>query len=189
MSGLTDNPSMSDVFWTVEEGQQAEEVKALRFAVGSRHGPRSSTWRVWEDKKGDFYIAPGSELRAYRAKPEKKMRWLPPPPRERLVVASVYVLQPDAEGRKWPGAEQGSFPIGLAKAANRFLWLVGHEHQMDEEVLSWVKKNRRRLEDRSENALKAVGRRAIVAGQRPDNGRHWLMELAWQSVKEDAPRG
>lgn len=30
---------------------------AIRWAVGSRHGPRSGTWRVWNNKKGDLYLA------------------------------------------------------------------------------------------------------------------------------------
>ena len=34
-----------------------EEVDAIRFALGSVGGARSSTWRVWGNKKGDFYLA------------------------------------------------------------------------------------------------------------------------------------
>jgi len=36
-----------------------EEAKrgGLRWAVGSLDGPRSSTWRLWGNKKGDIYIA------------------------------------------------------------------------------------------------------------------------------------
>lgn len=29
----------------------------IRWAIGSADGPRSSTWRLWGGKKGDFYVA------------------------------------------------------------------------------------------------------------------------------------
>jgi hypothetical protein len=30
---------------------------AIRWAIGSPDGPRSSTWRLWGNKKGDFYLS------------------------------------------------------------------------------------------------------------------------------------
>jgi hypothetical protein len=36
---------------------ELDEVKSIRFAVGSAGARRSSTWRVWGNKKGDFYFS------------------------------------------------------------------------------------------------------------------------------------
>lgn len=38
---------------------QAHRVskRILRWAIGSREGPRSSVWRLWGNKKGDIYVA------------------------------------------------------------------------------------------------------------------------------------
>jgi hypothetical protein len=30
---------------------------AIRWVIGSPNGPRSSTWRLWGNKKGDFYLS------------------------------------------------------------------------------------------------------------------------------------
>jgi hypothetical protein len=30
---------------------------AIRWVIGSPDGPRSSTWRLWSNKKGDFYLS------------------------------------------------------------------------------------------------------------------------------------
>ena len=48
---------------TFRVGQHTLSVKdlhprdAIRWAVGSPNGRRSSTWRLWGDKKGDVYVA------------------------------------------------------------------------------------------------------------------------------------
>jgi hypothetical protein len=36
---------------------ELEETDRTRFAVGSPAGVKSSTWRFWANKKGDFYLA------------------------------------------------------------------------------------------------------------------------------------
>ena len=35
----------------------AAKNSVLRWAIGSLNGPRSSTWRLWGNKKGDIYVA------------------------------------------------------------------------------------------------------------------------------------
>lgn len=37
--------------------QQPAARSVLRWAIGSSHGPRSSSWRLWGNKKGDIYVA------------------------------------------------------------------------------------------------------------------------------------
>jgi hypothetical protein len=37
--------------------QKSAAPSVLRWAIGSSHGPRSSAWRLWGNKKGDIYIA------------------------------------------------------------------------------------------------------------------------------------
>ena len=31
--------------------------KIYRLAIGSQHGRRSGTWRMWSNPKGDIYVA------------------------------------------------------------------------------------------------------------------------------------
>ena len=43
--------------WLGKGELELEEASSIRFAVGAANGRRSSTWRVWGNKKGDFYFS------------------------------------------------------------------------------------------------------------------------------------
>ena len=45
----------------------AAKKNVLRWAVGTPESPRSSTWRFWANKKGDFYLSMQSAVGIVKA--------------------------------------------------------------------------------------------------------------------------
>lgn len=215
-----------------------EETDSIRLAIGSRHGARSAIWRLWNNKKGDIYVAvrtlggilktslhrdgrcytgltseyhgesnpdapnasrhmdrwslpadpivcafqiiiPGSELRCYPSDEAGNMRWFPAPSADEMFIASVFIVDPGVELPTWPGAERGSFPIGLLATPTRRAWIVGHVELVNESVRSSIEEYRQRVAEMSK-AAHAVGHRMVLIGHRNDTMVRHAMDLAWQ---------
>ena len=157
--------------FTCEYAEKAEE----RFGRAERHLEK---WMLPDVPivRAVQILIPESELRESPIEENKKITWLPPPPRESVGTISLFITAKNVK-LELPGNSPKALIVGSMNTEIRTAWITYAFTTIDSELSRIIEYEKHRLNSVAKNMQIPPGTRASLWDSKESHDRH-VLELA-----------